>query len=432
MGQVQITDQEVRAGKDALLSGWGEMGDLIVESGQGAVFRDTKGKEYIDCTSQAWALTTGFNHPRVIEAVRKQLDNLTHVRSTFYSVPQLLLAKKLSEIAPGSGAAKLKRVSFSLHGSVASEGAMKLALNNKPGKFMSLYNGYHGRTMASMAVSWPHPNQKISNFTGDVVRVPGAYCYRCSYGLEYPSCGIRCAEFIDEAIEKNGPITAFMMEAVQGNGGQVIFPKEFHTKVREICSRHEMLLIYDEVQTGFGRMPSMFACQLYDVVPDILVYGKGIGGGFPLAGTLSREGLPVFEPGDHGYTFGHFPLSLVAAMENIRIIEEEKLLERCGVLGERIVGRLNAFKEKYSLIGDIRGVGLMIGIELVRDRKTKEPAVEETQAFAKEALERGLVLGTSLYRGLGNVLKIKPPAIITDEQVDRALDIFEELLKKYS
>lgn len=428
----KITKSDIEAGKKALLSGWGEMGDLIVTSGKGATFKDTNNKEYIDCTSQAWALTTGYNQPRIIEAVKKQMEIFTHIRSTFYTLPQLLLAKKLSELAPGNGKNKLRRVSFSLHASVATEGALKIALNRKQGKIMSLYNGYHGRTIASMAVSWPHPNNKLLLYMGNTVRIPAAYCYRCSFNLKYPSCELQCAKFMEESLDKNGPINAFIMEPVQGNGGQIIFPHEYHKKVREICTKHDVLLIYDEVQTAFARMPAMFACELYDVVPDIIIYGKGIGGGFPLAGTLSKEGLPIFEPGDHGFTFGHFPLSLVAALENIKMIEEDNLINRCKSLGERIINQLNIFKDKYEIIGDIRGSGLMIGIELVKNRKTKEPAINETQRIAEEAMQMGIIFGTSKYNGLGNVIKIKPPIVITNKQIDRVMDVFEKLLIKYS
>lgn len=430
-----MTQEDMQAGKEALLSGWGEIEDLVVTHGKEAVFWDIEGKEYLDCTAQAWSLNTGFNHPRIINVVRKQLEKATHIRSTFYSLPQLQLAKKLSEIAPGDGAKKLSRVSFCLHGSVATEGAMKLALKSKGGgQFLALFNGYHGRTLGSMSVSWPHPHNDFPSYMGNTIRVPGAYCYRCSFNLTYPRCRLQCADFIEEAIEKmpDGKLCALVMEPIQGNGGQITFPQEFHTRVRQICDKFGLLLIYDEVQTAFARVPALFACQLYQVVPDIIIYGKGLGGGFPIAGTLSREGLARFSSGDHGFTFGHFPLSLVAARENLKIIEEEHLLERCHKVGNYILGELSDLQEKYELIGDVRGCGLMIGIELVKDRKTKEPAREETQHFVKEALKRGVLFGASSYAGLGNVVKIKPPVVITDQQVDRVLEVFEEVLRKLS
>ncbi len=179
-------------------------------------------------------------------------------------------------------------MSFCLHGSVATEGALKLALNRKIGNFIALYNGYHGFTLGSMAMNWSYPNRKFLAFTGHTAKVPGVYCYRCSFNLNYSSCSIARADFIEEAIKRTtqGPASAQIMELIQGNGGQITFPLEFHRRVREICDRNDILLIYDDVQTGFARVPTMFACELYSVVPDILIYGKGIGGGFPLSGTL--------------------------------------------------------------------------------------------------------------------------------------------------
>lgn len=428
----KIIKEEIKEGKRALLSDW-KMTDLLFTEGKGATFKDIDGKEYIDCTSQAWSLVLGFNHPRVIKAVEEQLRRFTHVRSTFYTIPQLLLAKKLSEIAPGKESSKLNRAGFLLHGSLAIEEAMKIAMKCKPGaKFLSLYNGYHGRSLATMAVSWPHSKNDFFPYMENVLRVPAAYCYRCSFGLSYPSCNLQCAQFMDEAIEKmtGGEIAGLIMEPIQGNGGQIIFPKEYYKKVREICDKYNILLIWDEIQTAFGRLPRMFAAEYFDVTPDIIVFGKGIAGGFPLAGTLSRRNLPAFIPGDHGFTFAHFPLSLVAALETIKVIEEEHLLERSEKLGNYIVSRLNSMKENYEVIGDVRGCGLMIGVELIKDRKTKEPARKETHKIEEEAMKQGVLFGTSLYRGLGNVLKIKPPVVITEKQIDRALEVFEESLKK--
>lgn len=427
-----ISTDEIDAGKRALLSGWGEMTDLIITSGTGAIFKDINGREYIDCTSQAWSINTGFNHPRIIKAVLEQLKKLTHTRSTLYTLPQLMLAKRLSEIAPGEGEDKLRRVSFSLHGSTAVEGALKLALNRKVGKIIALYNGYHGRTLGSMSVSWPHPDTHFLSYMGNTLRVPGAYCYRCSFGLEYPSCDLQCAEFVKEAIEKavDGPVSALIMEPVQGNGGQITFPPDYHRRVKEICDNHDILLIYDEVQTAFARMPTMFACQLYGVVPDVIVYGKSIGGGFPLAGTLSSEKIPRFTAGDHGFTFGHFPLSLAAALENLKIIEEERLLQRCEKIGNYILQQLGRMKQKYELIGDVRGCGLMIGIELVKDRKTKEPATSESTRLVREGMKQRVLFGSAKYGGLGNVVKIKPPAVITDSQVEKVLQVLERILGK--
>ena len=189
-----------------------------------------------------------------------------------------------------------------------------------------------------------------------------------------------------------------------------------------------MLLIWDEIQTGFGRVGEMFASNIYGVVPDILTFGKAIGGGFPLAGNLQRPELDTFAPGDHGFTFAHFPVAMAAALMVLQIIEEENLLERARVVGAYITKRLKEMQDRYEIIGDIRGPGLMIGIELVKDRETKEPAREEAARFIDEGIKRGVLFGESRYLDLGNCIKIKPPLVITDEEVERVLEVFEEVI----
>jgi 4-aminobutyrate aminotransferase-like enzyme len=236
-------------------------------------------------------------------------------------------------------------------------------------------------------------------------------------------------KFVEHALD--GEPLALFMEPVQGSGGMIDFPKRYYQAMRALCDEYDMLLIYDEMQTGFGRVGRMFAAELYETVPDILVFGKAIGGGFPLAGTISREGLK-FEPGDHSFTFAHFPVSMVAGLATLQVLEEEGLLERGRRLNEFFTSRLLELKDKYELIGDVRGPGLMIGIELVRSKRTKEPAREESYQFEKEGLKRGVLFGTSKYAGMGNVVKIKPPLVLTDAQAERVMEVFEEVTQLLS
>jgi 4-aminobutyrate aminotransferase-like enzyme len=311
---------------------------------------------------------------------------------------------------------------------------MKLAMRNKPGHkfFLSLWDGYSGRTLAGMGLTYPHP-KPFFDYTGKTLRVPQGYCYRCTYELEYPDCDLFCVKMIGKFIENalDGEPLALLMEPVQGSGGMIDFPKPYYQAVRELCDQYNMLLIFDEMQTGFGRVGRIFASELYDVVPDILVFGKAIGGGFPLAGTISREGLK-FEPGDHSFTFAHFPVSMVAGLATLQVLDEEGLMERANKLNEFFTTRLLELKHKYELIGDVRGPGLMIGIELVRNKKTKEPAREESYQFEKEGLKRGVLFGTAKYAGMGNVVKIKPPLVITDAQAERVMAVFEEVTQLLS
>jgi len=424
-----VTEADLEAGRRALMGGGvgGEI-PIVVARGEGALLWDRTGKVYIDCTSQAWSLNVGYCHPKVIAAVAEQITLYTHIRTSFDTVPKLLLAKKLAELAPGN----LKKVTFSLTGSDANEGAMKLALRNREGDtFVALWDGYCGRTLATMSVSWPHPNNRFRAWMGPVVRVPQAYCYRCPLNLEYPGCKLACVDLARQIIEKgtNGPPVALIMEPVQGNGGQIDFPPDYYPAMRKLCDDLGMLLIFDEIQTGFGRLGAWFGAELYKTVPDIMVIGKGLGGGFPLFGLLSRDDLKPFAPGDHSFTFAHFPVSMVAALATIRVIEEENLLERARRLGAHATARLREMQNRYDLIGDVRGPGLMIGVELVKNRKTKEPAREEAHRFVKEGLARGVIFGEAKYAGLGNIVKIKPPLVITESQLDRALDVFEEVVQ---
>jgi 4-aminobutyrate aminotransferase-like enzyme len=199
-----------------------------------------------------------------------------------------------------------------------------------------------------------------------------------------------------------------------------------------MCDDLGMLLIFDEIQTGFGRLGAWFGAELYHTVPDILVYGKAVGGGFPLFGLLDNRGMKGYEPGDHSFTFAHFPLSLAAGLATIQVIEEEKLLERAVQMGKIITDGLWELAKHYELIGDVRGPGLFIGVELVKDRKTKEPAREEATQFIEEGLKRGVIFGESKYLGLGNIVKIKPPLVISESQAEKVLDVFEEILKVLS
>ncbi len=424
--------QDLEQGRRHLMSGSVGGGlPIMIESGKGAVIKDVKGKEYIDCTSQAWSFNIGFSHPKVIAAVKEQMEKISHVRTSFETVPKLLLAKKLGEIAPGN----LKRIAFCLHGSVANESAMKLAMTNNPGgmKFLAPFHNYAGRTLATLDASWPYGPlcQGFAPYMGHVVRIPHAYCYRCPFGLEYKKCGLLCAEYVKTMLEKGvEPVIGIITEPMQASGGMIEFPPGYLKRIRAICDEFKILLIYDEIQTGFGRLGAMFACELYDAYPDIMSFGKSIGGGYPLAGVMQREDLKTPEPASDSYTFAHFPISFAAGLATLEVIEEENLLEKAIKMGEYFTRRLKELQNKYEQIGDIRGPGLMIGIELVKNRKTKEIANDLTHAIVKQAVDEGVLFGESLFKGLGNVLKIKPPLVINELQADRVLEVFEKLLKK--
>jgi 4-aminobutyrate aminotransferase-like enzyme len=309
----------------------------------------------------------------VVDAAFAQARELSHLRSNFDSVPLLLLAKAMTDAAPGD----LNRIGFTLHGSLAVEMAMKLAMQNRPqhtGPWLALTDGYHGRSLASMGLGWPHPNHAFDRTFPAVLRVPQPYAYRSgrSPDDEVDYC---IGELRDAILRRaTGLPPAFFMEPVQGNGAQLDFPRRYYQEVRQVCTEHGILLVFDEVQTGFGRTGSMWAAEHYGVVPDILVFGKGVGGGFPLAGVLSSTGLAGFQPGDDALTFGEFPVSLAAGLAALEVLRRDGLLQACADMGRYATDALHAMQPRHPLIGDIRGPGLLIGVELVRDRRSKEPA----------------------------------------------------------
>jgi 4-aminobutyrate aminotransferase-like enzyme len=426
------TETDLAAGRKAF--GGGGVGNevpIVVDHGQGALLYDTSGREFIDCTSQAWSLNIGYSHPKVIQAVEEVLAKYSHIRTSFETVPKLLLSKKLVELAPGN----LDQVIYTITGSEANEGALKIAMRNREGNtFVSLFDGYHGRTLATLNLSWPHPDNRFTAWSAPIVRIPQAYCYRCPINLTYPQCQLECVNLAKMIIEKGSgePPVGLIMEPIQGNGGMINFPLDYYTAIRKMCDELGMLLIFDEIQTGFGRLGTWFGADLYQTIPDIMVIGKALGGGLPLFGVLFNSNLRGLAPGDHSFTFAHFPLSMAAANAAIMVLEEENLLDRAKKMGTIYTNRLKELQNEYELIGDIRGPGLMIGVELVKDRETKEPAREETTRFIAEGLKRGVIFGESKYLGLGNIVKIKPPLVITEDEVFKTLDVFEDVLKELS
>ncbi len=429
-------DESAKAkGRKATLYQWGapQREPMVVTGGEGAVLFDDVGRAYIDCTSQAWSLNVGYGHPAVLEAARAQMERLTHVRTAFDTEAKLELSAKLAELIGGG---ETYHVLFALHGSLANEGAMMLALKNRheSKNFVTLWDGYHGRSFATRAMSWPHPENSFLHFTGNTVRVPQAYCYRCPFGLKYPECGMVCVDFAERSIKasSDGPPAALIMEPVQGNGGQIDFPAPYYVAMADMAKRLGMLLIWDEIQTGFGRVGEMFATDLYGVKPDIVTFGKAAGGGFPLAGMVARSELGYFDEGDFSLTFGAFPVSIAASLATIRVIEEEGLLERCRSAGEKITSAVRQLMDTYELVGDVRGPGLMIGVELVQDANSKEPAIAAAQWIVAEGKRRGVLFGEGKYGGRTSVVKIKPPMVISDEQVDQVIDVFSSLVAEAS
>jgi 4-aminobutyrate aminotransferase-like enzyme len=401
---------------------------LLLTKARGSLVWDADGREYIDCTAQAWSNNLGANDPRVVEAAIAQLRAITHARPTFNTPVLLELTAKLAEISPG----RLNRVGYTLHGSLATEMAMKLAFRNRPDArtLLVLEDGYHGRSLATLAASWPHPGSVFAPLQPRFTRVPHPNPYRPRLGMDPEAESSLCLELLRDVVEKgvDGRVAALMMEPIQGNGGHVEFPASYYAGVRELCDELDILLIWDEVQTGFGRTGAMFAADHYGVTPDIIAFGKGVGGGFPLAGILADDRLAGFAPGDDALTFGQFPVALAAGLAAVTAIEEDDLCARARDHGAHATERLREMQTRHTLIGDVRCPGLMVCAELVRDRATKEPARWEASEIVRLAVERGVLFGESRYAGLGNLIKVKPPLDISREHLDRALDVLDEVL----
>lgn len=426
------TEADLAAGREAILGGWstGSEPKIILTRASKSSIWDSEGREYLDFTSQAWSNNIGASDPRVLDAADAQARQISHVRSNYDSIPLLLLANKLAQVAPGN----LNKVSFCLHGSLAVESAVKLALKNSnpAGPIIVLQDSYHGRSFTTMGMSWPHMERAFDSLTPDVIRVRTPYAYRAPEGVSPAEWAARCADDLRSAILacKSRKPAAFVMEPVQGNGTQLDFPPEYYRYVRDICSELDVLLVFDEIQTGYGRTGAMWAADHYGVTPDILVFGKAAGGGYPLNGILAREDLVGFAPGDDALTFGQFPVSLAAGLKTLEILESDGLIENAAEMGRYATAALRGMQSRHPLIGDVRCPGLLIGVELVRDQETKEPATTEALEVYRRGMDYGVIFGTTRYAGLGNVVKFKPPLCVTREEVDQALNVFDKVLSE--
>jgi 4-aminobutyrate aminotransferase-like enzyme len=417
-----------------LMLGGGTRGGPLLVRGKGCWVEDIDGKKYLDCTSQSWALYLGYANDEINAIVSQHMQNLSHVHQGFDTLPRFALARKLAELAPhGMG-----RVSFTVGGGPAIEAAMKIAIKNRPGaqEFLCLYDSYHGTTLGTMGASWQSTlaGGKLmapagyNRLTKQFIRVPNPYCYRCPLGLRRESCSMMCLKVLRTTIERgvNGPVAGLIVEPLQASGGQVIFPKEWLVGVREICNEFGIVLIYDEIQT-YARIGTFFAGEYYGVDPDIIVLGKGLGAGFPIGAIIIRETLEGFSlETEELHTFANNSVSQVAGLKLIDKLENG-VLANCRAMGERIGRGLREMQKEFPVMGDVRQAGLHIGVELVKDPETREPAPELYAAVRKKGLEKGIIFG--LGGTARNVLKVKPPLIITAAETDTLLELFRESLR---
>ncbi len=396
---------------------------------RGAEVTCDDGVTYLDLSCGTAVANIGYNPPRVVEAVKKQIDSFMHSGCVYYYESLVRCAELLGEITPG----EIDMFFFSNGGAEAVEGCVKLAryVSGRPG-ILCFQGAFHGRTLGT--VSLTTSNAKYRNryepLLAGIYRVPFPYCYRCPYGQKPESCRLECADAVEKTLLYEvlpEQLAAIIIEPVQGEGGVVPAPERFLKRLAEICREKGVFLVFDEVQTGMGRTCRWFAAEHYDAAPDIVAIAKGIASGFPLSAVGARkEIMEKWSPGAHGTTFGGNPVSCAAAVATIETIREENMLERGDKIAQHALKRLKALMDKYECIGDVRGKGFMMGVEFVKNRKSKEPAPEILKELLERCLEKQLVLiGCGVY---GNVLRFYPPLCVTREQIDRAIDTIDECL----
>jgi len=406
---------------------------LVIESGKGCIVRDIDGNEYIDFNSGLVCLNVGHCHPKVVDAVKKQSEKfLSYSNTDFYYRPVVDLAEKLCEITPGQFD---KKVYFGNSGAEAVEAAVKLSKwHTRKQRFIAFISAFHGRTLGALSFTASKPVQRRYFFpmVPGVTHVPYPNCYHCAFKLSYPDCDYWCVDFIDEMVlQKYVPpeeVAGILVEPIQGEGGYVVPPPEYFQRLKRITDKYGLLFIDDEVQAGVGRTGRWFAIEHWKVEPDVVCIAKSIASGLPLGVIVSRARLMDWEGGSHASTFGGNPVSCVAALALIDVIKEEKLLENATKQGNYIMKRLENLKDEYEIVGDVRGKGLMIGAEIVENKKTKKPAKEKASEIMTRCWKRGIAIITC---GV-STLRVAPPIIITRELVDAALDIVEDVIKEVS
>ncbi|KPK63234.1 hypothetical protein AMJ83_07720 [candidate division WOR_3 bacterium SM23_42] len=425
---------------------------LVVDHAKGARVTDVDGKDFLDFGAGFAVVGTGHCHPEVIDTINDQAQKLIHISgSDFYYTPQIELAEKLVQITPGDFE---KRVYFGSSGAEAVEASLKIAryFTRRP-RMISFLGAFHGRTFAGMTMSGSKRVQRahFSSLIPEAYHVPYPYCYRCVFGQTYPDCIkhdykgvplIHCLSYLTDVIFERlidpEDVSLIMVEPIQGEGGYIVPPKEFLPALRKIADEHEITLIFDEIQCGLGRTGRWFACDHVDIAPDIILTAKAIASGLPMSATIGKAALMdpevdsrAWVPGSHGSTFGGNPVICAAASASLRIIERE-LIDNAAHIGDMLKQRLVEMMSRHKIIGEVRGLGLMLGVEIVKDRKTKEffaPRVTREGKNIKEVItgecfKRGLIL----YGAGISSLRMSPPLMITKEDADAALKILDEVI----
>jgi 4-aminobutyrate aminotransferase len=403
---------------------------LVIERGWGAMVEDVDGNVFLDCAAGIAVNSTGHSHPDVVRAITDQAQKFLHMSGTdFYYEPQVRLAEELAAIAPMRGGV---RSFFGNSGTEAIEACIKLSRHTTGRQnIIAFLGGFHGRSMGSLALTASKAIQRrgFGPLLPGVYHAPYPDTYRCPLGSTAESCADACVDYIEHELFTHlvspDEVAAIVVEPIQGEGGYIVAPDAFLQRLRELTTRHGILLAVDEVQSGMGRSGRMFAIEFSGVEPDLVAIAKGIASGLPLGVTVARAGLMAWPPGAHASTFGGNPVSCAAALATIRLLRDG-MVKNAADVGAHLMAGLKALAGKHPLIGDVRGRGLMIGVELVRDRQTKERAIEERDAIVSACFARGLLL-----LGAGkNSIRFSPPLVLTREQADTAIAIFDQALSE--
>jgi 4-aminobutyrate aminotransferase len=402
--------------------------DLVAERAEGTFVEDVDGNRFLDFMGGIAVLSTGYCHTRVVEALEGQLKRFLHVGPTFFFDSQIRLAEKLSGLSPGDVP---MRVFFGNSGTEAIEGSLKMARHKtRRPAIISFMGSFHGRTLGAVSVSSSKVIHRkfMGPFLPEVYSAHYPYCYRCPFRMEPDECGIYCVTYIEEFLFQKvvspEEVAAIIVEPIQGEGGYIVPPPEFLPALRKLTQDHGILLIADEIQTGCGRTGKFFATEHWKIQPDIISLAKGIASGLPIGVILARDDVLTWEPGAHGTTFGGSPLSCVAALETIDLLQEG-IIENAAEVGSRMLEQLRQFKDEYKIIGDVRGKGLMIGIEIVKDEKTKEIDPDTRKEIIKAAYQKGLLL---LESGSSSI-RLCPPLVLTHEEAEMGLSVLREAIE---
>ena len=403
---------------------------LVVEKAKGLWVHDVDGNIFLDFTAGIAVCATGHCHPRVIKAIKKQADLLLHMSGTdFYYRPQIVLAKKLAQMAPGKGS---KKVYFGNSGAEAVEAAFKLARwHTKRELNLAFYGAFHGRTMGALSLTASKTIQKkhYNPLVPGITHIPYAYCYRCPYNLSYPECELGCVKWVEDTLFRTTippeEVATIFVEPIQGEGGYIVRPPEFHREMNRIAKKYGILYVVDEVQSGMGRTGKMFAMEHFGVDPDIIALAKGIASGMPLGALTARAEIMDWEAGSHASTFGGNPVSCMAALTTIELLEEG-LMENAAVQGKRLMDGLVKLQQSHECMGDVRGKGLMVAVEFVKNRETKEPARTWRNDIIKQAFNKGLLL-----LGCGeNSIRFCPSLTVNTSEIDKCLSIFDDVVRE--